>query len=73
MIGVLPALTRDYIESQIDQIDIFAYYLGINSSEIHSCIGTNYTICSPLREDKNPPIFLLFYIRSSLIFSMIIL
>ena len=54
MIGVLPTLTRDYIESQIDQIDIFAYYLGINASEIHSCIGTNYTICSPLREDKNP-------------------
>lgn len=54
MIGVLPKLTREYIETELDQIDIFAYYLNINTSEILNCIGSNYTICSPLREDKNP-------------------
>ena len=54
MIGIIPTLTKDYIESKIDQIDIFAYYLQISSGEIEQCIGTNYTICSPLRDDKHP-------------------
>lgn len=54
MTGILPKLTLDYIESKLDQIDIFAYYLNISTSEIMACIGSNYTICSPLREDKHP-------------------
>lgn len=54
MLGILPKLSRDYIEKELDQIDIFAKYLDINASEIHKCLNSNYIIRSPLREDKNP-------------------
>ncbi len=54
MIGILPKLTRDYIEKYVEQTAIFAKYLDIPESEIHKCLNSNYIIKSPLRTDNNP-------------------
>lgn len=54
MLAVLPNLTAAYIEQQVSQEALMAYYLGIPESTIYDCLNRNKIICSPLRYDRNP-------------------
>lgn len=54
MKGIIEKLTVGLIERSVDQVNIFAYYLGISENEIHACVDNGRLICSPLRADKNP-------------------
>lgn len=48
---------KGFILNSIDQIDILAYYLGINEMDIHQCIqDTSRKISNPLRIDKHPSV-----------------
>lgn len=51
---VLPALTAAYIEIQMTQEALFAYYLDIPESIVNKCADSNFLIRSPLRSDKHP-------------------
>ena len=44
----------DYILSNINEIDIFSYYLGVPVDTIQECIEHNSKISNPLRNDTNP-------------------
>jgi len=40
---------------KLDQVELFSYYLNIDTSEIYSCLGdSRISICNPLRIDNNP-------------------
>lgn len=45
---------KQYILLEIPQVDIYAKYLGISTSDIDYCIETNGKIRNPLRDDSNP-------------------
>lgn len=45
---------KNFILANIDQIDIYAHYFKVDSSEISNCINTNKKICNNDRVDTHP-------------------
>jgi len=50
----LPKLSKDYILKYVSEIDIFAEFLGITTTDINNCLENGKLICSPLRTDNSP-------------------
>jgi hypothetical protein len=51
-----------YILNNIDESEIFAYYLDVPITEIYKCINNHtYRVCNNLRGDRNPSFGLQYY------------
>lgn len=56
MLEILPTLTKNYILSQVSELDIFSKYSGLPAYEILEVAETNSLILSPLRSDETPTV-----------------